>query len=247
MVGYALAMGYRHIDTAQMYGNESEVGRALVASGIAREEVFITTKIWPDSFRNGDLQDAAPRSLERLGLDAVDLLLLHWPNPMVPLAETIGALNEVAAQGLARHIGISNFTRALLAEAVALSERPLVANQVEYHPFLDQSALLERLREQGMALIAYSPLAQGAVFRDPSLKAIAEAHGRTPGQVALRWLIQQPGVAAIPRSSKPERAAENLAVFDFALSDQEMATISALSRPGGRLVDPGIAPAWDEA
>jgi 2,5-diketo-D-gluconate reductase B len=245
MVGYALEIGYRHIDTAQMYGNESEVGAAIASSKVARDEIWLTTKIWPDNFRDGALQRAAEQSVRRLRTEP-DLLLLHWPNPGVPLAETIGALNRVKRRGLARQIGISNFTVALIREALALSEEPLVVDQVEYQPYLSQDAVLAEVRANGMALIAYSPLAKGRVFGDPTLERIGARHGKNPGQVALRWLIQQDGVAAIPRSSREAHARANFDVFDFALSDAEMAEIAALAHPGGRQISPaGMAPRWD--
>ena len=216
MVAYALEIGYRHIDTAQMYGNEAEVGAALASSGVPREEIWLTTKIWPDDFAEGDLQRAAGQSVGRLRTEP-DLLLLHWPNPRVPLRETIRALNEVRRQGLTRHIGISNSPTALIRQSVALSEAPLLVNQVEYHPYLSQRAVLEEARAQGMALTAYSPVAQGKVFADRTLARIGERHGKSPGQVTLRWLLQQDGVSAIPRSSREAHAAANLDVFDFVL------------------------------
>lgn len=246
MVRSALEIGYRHIDTAQMYGNETEVGQALADAGVARDELFLTTKVWPDRFRAGELPRSVADSLRKLRVEAVDLLLLHWPNPQVPLAETLGALADVKRRGWTRHIGVSNFTTRLLEQALSLCEEPLVVDQVEYHPYLGQQPVLARLRANGMALTAYSPLARGRVFGDPTLQAIAATHDRNPGQVALRWLLQQDGVSAIPRSRSAEHAANNFAVFDFALSDQEMAAIHALARPSGRLVNPaGVAPAWD--
>jgi 2,5-diketo-D-gluconate reductase B len=245
MVGHALQIGYRHIDTAQMYGNEAEVGAAIASSGVGRDEIWLTTKIWPDNFREGALQRAAETSVRRLGT-APDLLLLHWPNPSVPLAETVRALNDAKRRGLARHIGISNFTVALIQEALARSEEPLIADQVEYQPYLSQAAVLEELRANGMALIAYTPLAQGRVFSDPTLARIGARHGKNPCQVTLRWLIQQDGVAAIPRSSREAHAEANFAIFDFALSAAEIAEISALAHTRGRQVDPGgMAPRWD--
>ena len=245
MVGFALANGYRHVDTAQMYGNEAEVGAAIATSQVPRDEIWLTTKIWPDNFRAGALQRAAETSVRRLRTEP-DLLLLHWPNPSVPLAETIGALHEARRRGLARHIGISNFTVALIREALALSEEPLIVDQVEYQPYLNQDAVLQEVRANGMALIAYSPLAKGRVFADPTLRRIGERHGKNPGQVALRWLVQQRAVAAIPRSSRETHAKANFAIFDFALSEAEMAEIAALARPGGRQIDPaGMAPRWD--
>lgn len=248
MVEAALEMGYRHIDTAQMYGNEAEVGAAIRASGVPREEIFLTTKIWPEQFRAGDFRRAVGESIGRLGVDRVDLLLLHWPNPAVPLRETMEALDEVVEKGLARHGGVSNFTTRLLDEATALARTPLAVNQVEYHPYLDQGPVLGKLRAHGMALTAYCPLARGRFFEEPVVQEIARRHGRTPGQVGLRWLVQQEGVVAIPRSSKPEHARLNLAVFDFDLSAEEMNRIAALARRDGRMVAAtGFAPEWDAA
>jgi 2,5-diketo-D-gluconate reductase A len=246
MVETALELGYRHIDTAHIYGNEKQVGDALKASNIARDEIFLTTKIWTDSFRNGDLQRAAEVSAEKLG-GPVDLLLLHWPVAGVPLPETIAALNDAKARGLTRGIGLSNFPSALMREAATLSAAPIISNQVEYHPYLSQQAVLQTAREMGSTLTAWSPIAQGKVATDPLLIAIGEAHGKTPAQVALRWLVQQEGVIAIPRTTSATRAAENIAVFDFTLSEAEMAQIFDLTAQGGRIgdwLDPAFA--WDK-
>ncbi len=246
LVEAALEIGYRHIDTAQIYENEREVGTAVRTSGVERHEIFLTTKVWPDRFREGDLQRSVEESLERLRLDFVDLLLLHWPNPSVPLAETVGALCDVRARGMARHVGVSNFPVRLMEEAIRLAEAPLVTNQVEYHPFLSQKRLLAACRAAGMALTAYCPLARGRIFGDPVIERIAARHRKSPAQVALRWLVQQPGVVAIPRSSKPEHARANFEIWDFALDEREMAEISALASPAGRIVDiAGLAPEWD--
>lgn len=247
-VGDALAAGYRHIDTAQIYGNEAAVGAAIRESGVPRDQIFLTTKVWVDRFRDGDLQRSAEESLERLGLDYVDLLLLHWPNPQVALAETIGALNDARRRGLTRHIGVSNFTVALIGEAAAASEAPLVTDQVEYHPYLSQAPVREALARQGMVLTAYCPLGKGRVLKDPVIGRIAREHGKDAAQVVLRWHYQQPDVVAIPRSSKAERVRSNLDIFDFELGESEMAAISALARPDGRVISPaGLAPAWDNA
>ena len=243
-----LELGAFLIDTAEMYGNEAEVGAGLRASGLPRDAVWVTTKIWPDHFAAGVLERAVDDCLARLRLAAVDLLLLHWPSRTVPLAETIAALARVHAAGKARHVGISNFTAAMIDQAVALSPVPLVTNQVEYHPFITQRAVLGRCRAHGLALTAYCPLARGRVFIDPVLTGIGRAHGKSAGQVALRWLIQQPGVIAIPRSSSVTHAAANFAVTDFTLSDREMAEISALGSPDGRIVRLGdVVPEWDAA
>lgn len=246
MVEAALEIGYRHIDTAQKYGNETEVGAALAASGLPRDQVFVTTKIWPDHAREGVLQQAARESLDRLRLDSVDLLLLHWPNAHVPLDETMAALVDCSERGWARTLGVSNFNAAMIEEARRLAGRPLATNQVEYHPFLAQRTLLDTCRRQGMALTAYCPLARGKVFGEPTLTRIGERHGKAPGQVALRWLIQQDSVVAIPRSSSVEHARSNFAIFNFVLSDLEMGEITRLGAPAGRIVEmAGLAPTWD--
>jgi diketogulonate reductase-like aldo/keto reductase len=246
MVEQALRLGYRHIDTAEMYDNEREVGEGLRAAAVPRDEVFVTTKVWPAHFAPGDLEQAAKDSLARLCLAEVDLLLLHWPNPKIPLADTLGALCEVKQAGITRHIGVSNFTVTLIAEAVRLASEPLVCDQIEMHPFLDQSKVVTACREQGMAVVAYSPIARGGAPKDAVLRRIGGAHGKTAAQVSLRWLVQQ-GIAAIPRTSKAERLKENLAIFDFELSPEEMAEITALAHRGGRLIDYAYAgtPTWD--
>lgn len=244
-VAEALDMGCRHVDTAAMYDNENAVGDGMRASGVAREDVFLTTKVWHDSAGDGPLQRSVESSLGRLGLDYADLVLMHWPDPDTPIAETMGALADVKRRGLARHIGVSNFTVDLLRKAVAVSEEPIVANQVEYHPFLDQSPVLAECARHDIALTAYSPLAKGQVFANPVLGEIAKAHDRSAGQIALRWLVQQKGVIAIPRSSRTDRIAEFIAVGDFELSDEDMTRISALASPSGRLVDFDFAPDWD--
>jgi 2,5-diketo-D-gluconate reductase B len=236
IVEQALRLGYRHIDTAEMYDNERDVGQGLRAAGVKRGEVFVTTKIWPSHFAPRELERAARECLARLRLSEVDLLLLHWPNPQVPLAETLGALSRVKRDGLARHIGVSNFTVALIEEAVRLSAEPLVCDQVECHPFLDQSKVIAACRQHGMAVVAYSPIARGDVRKDEVLKRIGAAHNKTAAQVCLRYLVQQQ-IVVIPRTSKVERLAENAAIFDFALDEQEMAEIAALARPDGRRVD----------
>lgn len=246
MVEQALRLGYRHIDTAEMYDNEREVGEGLRAAGLARDAVFVTTKVWPSHFAPRDLEKAAKDSLARLRLPKVDLLLLHWPNPQIPLADTVGALCEVKQAGLARHIGVSNFTVALIAEAVRLASEPLVCDQIEMHPFLDQPKVVAACRAQGMAVIAYSPIARGGVQKEAVLGRIGRAHGKSAAQVSLRWLVQQ-DIAAIPRTSKVERLKENLAIFDFELSQAEMADITALAHRGGRLIDYAYSgtPKWD--
>jgi 2,5-diketo-D-gluconate reductase B len=244
-VQFALDNGYRHIDTAAMYDNEAEVGDGIRASTVPREEIFLTTKVWHDCAGDGPLQASVEESLERLELDYVDLVLMHWPARATPVKETMRALSDVKQRGLARHIGVSNFTASLLDEAVACSDEPVAVNQVEYHPYLDQARVLEICRRHGAALTAYSPLAKGRVFSDPTLKEIGAAHGKSGGQAALRWLIQQPGIIAIPRSSKRERIAAFIDIDDFELDANEVARVAALAGPGGRLVDFAFAPDWD--
>lgn len=248
MVREAIRIGYRHIDTAWIYENEKGVGQGIadvLSEGLAtREDLFVTTKIWVNHYSRDALLNQARESAESLGL-APDLLLLHWPKPTPALSETLAALNEAKALGLTKHIGLSNFPAALWREAQALSDAPLITNQVEYHPYLSQKTLTATAAELGAVLTAWSPLAQGQVADDAVIGQIAAAHGKTPGQVALRWLIQQ-GVVAIPKTASEARARENFDIFDFELSDDESARIDALARPDGRLgdwIDPAFA--WD--
>jgi diketogulonate reductase-like aldo/keto reductase len=244
IVEQALRLGYRHIDTAQIYENEREVGEGLRASGVRRNELFVTTKIWTTHFAPNDLERSTKESLAKLRLSEVDLLLLHWPNPQVPLAETLGALAHVRKLGMSRHIGVSNFTVALIEEATALCTEPLACDQVEYHPYLDQTKVLDACARHGMTVVAYSPIARGRIKNDQTLARIGQAHGKTAAQVCLRWLVQQ-NVSAIPRTSKIERLSENIEVFDFELSEQEMRQISRMGSAKGRLTDYGFAPKWD--
>lgn len=245
IVQQALALGYRHIDTAQIYENEREVGEGIRASGVRRADVFVTTKVWTTRFAPNDLERSVKDSLVRLRLTEVDLLLLHWPNPQVPLVETLGALAHARELGLARHIGVSNFTVALMDEAVANCPAPLACNQVEYHPLLSQAAVIAAARRLGLALVAYSPLAQGKLKGHPVLEHFAKEHGRTSAQIALRWILQQ-GIAAIPRTAKVERLSENFGVFDFTLDPAEMVAISALGSKEGRTNNFSFSPRWDD-
>lgn len=244
LVEQALRFGYRHIDTAQMYENEREVGEGLRASGVDRNDVFVTTKVWTTHFAPNDLERSVKESLKQLRLAQIDLVLLHWPNPRIPLSVTLSALANVRRLGMTRHIGVSNFTVALIEQAAALCPEPLVCNQVEYHPYLDQAKVLEACRRHDMALVAYSPVAKGRIKNDETLARIGAAYGKTAAQVCLRWLVQQ-NVAAIPRTSRIERLSENIEIFDFALTDDEMTRISAMGSVKGRLTDFGFAPKWD--
>jgi diketogulonate reductase-like aldo/keto reductase len=245
IVERALSMGYRHVDTAEAYDNEREVGEGLRASGVTRADVFVTTKVWSDHLAPREFERATKESLTRLRLSELDLLLIHWPSASIPLADTIGALCRMKSAGLTRHIGVSNFTVALVAEAVQLATEPLVVDQVEWHPFIDQSKVRAVCRRYGLAVTAYSPIARGRIAGNDVIERIAAAHGKTAAQVSLRFLIQE-GAIVIPRTSRPERLAENLAIFDFVLDAQEMEDIRALANPDGRIVDWSGAPAWDE-
>lgn len=244
-VAHALSLGYPAIDTATAYDNEAAVGEGLRAAGLAREDVFVTTKVWYPNIGGGALQTSAEQSLRRLGLDRVDLLLIHWPNRSIPLAESIAALCEVQRRGLARAVGVSNFPVGLLTEALRLATVPLVANQCEYHPLLEQGPVLAACRKAGMVFISYSPLGRGDLGARAPISAAATAHGKSAAQVVLRWHIQQEGVVAIPKSATPARIAENLDIFDFALSPAEMRAISALGTRAGRMVAPAWSPDWD--
>ena len=239
MVAEALRIGYRHIDTAWIYKNEAAVGDgirdAIEAGHVAREDIWLTTKIWVEHFDHAGLLKQAEESATSLGFTP-DLLLLHWPKTTPPFAETIGALNEAKDKGFTHNIGLSNFPSAQFREAQVLSKALLITNQVEYHPYLKLTQLLETARELGSSITAWSPLAQGNVADDPTLKEIGDHHGKSAAQVTLRWLIQQ-GVIAIPRTTKVHRAQESFDIFDFALTDEDMDRIHALARPDGRLGD----------
>ena len=200
----ALKLGYRHLDCALIYGNEREIGEGLHASGVKREDVFITTKVPHTELAPAALERAVKQSLANLRISDVNLLLVHWPNPQIPLAETMGAMCKMKREGYTRHIGISNFTVQLIDEAVKLSTEPIVTNQIEVHPFLDQTKVIAAARRRGMSVTAYCPIARGRAPGDPVLQRIGVAHGKTASQVSLRWLTQQ-GIIVIPGSGKPER------------------------------------------
>jgi diketogulonate reductase-like aldo/keto reductase len=242
----ALAAGYRHIDTARKYGTEPAVGEAMRASGLPRGDIFLTTKVSHENLRADDFARSLDQSLAALGVDYVDLLLVHWPNPQIPLTETMPALAKARRQGLARHIGVANFNIALLDQAIALCPEPLAVLQAECHPYLDQSKLLAAVRARGLVYVAYCPLGRGRLLGDPVLAEIARHHGRSVAQVALRWLFQR-GVASIPFSSNPQRIADNYDVFGFELDEDEMRRIAALKRADGRVANPAgrVSGGWD--
>lgn len=241
----ALEAGFRHFDTAQIYQNEAALGRALARAGARREDLFLTTKVWVDHYSKDRFTASVDESLEKLKVDRADLLLLHWPGDRVAIADQIEMLNAVQAAGKTRFIGVSNQNVAQMKESIALSRAPIVTNQIEAHPYLDQHVVAAAAKAAGVAITAYYGMADGAVPRDPVLRQIGAKYGKSAAQVGLRWLIQQ-GYIALSKTAKPARVAENFAIFDFVLSGDDMATIRKLARPDGRLVSPpGLAPAWN--
>ncbi|PVY39875.1 aldo/keto reductase [Pontibacter virosus] len=240
----AISEGYRHIDTAQIYQNEAGVGAAIKDAGIDRNEIFLTTKVFRESLAKKDFMPSVEESLRKLKTDYVDLLLIHWPNRNVPVAEYMDQLMEAQQKGYTKHIGVSNHPIALLDEVLATGA-DIITNQVEYHPLINQTKLYTYLREHGISLTAYSPIAQGKVIGNPVLKEIGEKYGKSEVQVSLRWLVQQDGVMAIPRTSKVERLKDNLNIFDFELSADDVAQIDQLKKDNQRVVNPPFAPDWD--
>ncbi len=240
----AIELGYRHIDTAQLYGNEAEVGKGIAQSGAARGELWVTTKLSRDHLAAKDVARSTDESLKKLGLDYLDLLLIHWPSRAVPLTETLGAMTKLREAGKTRFIGVSNFTTTLLDEAVRHAD--IVCDQVEYHPFLRQGAVLGAVKKHGLLLTAYSPVARGQVPSDQRLQAIGKKYGKSAAQVALRWLIEQDNVAAIPKAGSRAHMQANIEIFDFALAPEDRAAIDALGSGDGRIVDiAGWSPDWD--
>ncbi|MDP3340210.1 aldo/keto reductase [Frigidibacter sp.] len=240
----AMEAGFRHFDTAQIYGNEAGLGRALAASGAKREELFLTTKVWVENYSDARFLASVDESLDKLGVAHVDLLLAHWPGNSVPVEQQVEWLNAAQAAGKTRHIGVSNYNRTQLRAAIAASQAPIITNQIELHPYLDQSAMAALAQETGTLLTGYFGMADGAVPQDPLIGQIAARHGKTAAQVGLRWLVQQ-GAVALSKTAKPPRVAENFNIFDFTLTKTDMAEISGLARADGRLVSPeGLAPDW---
>ena len=249
VVSQALKMGYEHIDTAQAYGNEKEVGQGIKQSGVSRDKFFLTTKIFPDDmkFEPEKLIAAAKRSLADLDTDYVDLLLLHWPDDRVPLSETIPALCELQKQGLTRHIGVSNFNIANIIEAEKYADVPIVVNQVEFHPFIKQKTLQTFLNNHHILLEAYSPLARGDVFDNEIIKEIADKHNVTPAQISLAWILSDKHRVAIPKTANPDHLQGNLAAMKVQLSTDELEQIGKLASSDGRKIEhPDYSPEWDD-
>lgn len=240
----ALALGYRHIDTAEMYGNEEPVGAAIAASGVPRQEIHLTTKVWWSNLAPASVRRAIEASLHKLGTDYVDLYLIHWPAPDMDLAATLGAMLRLREEGLARAIGVANFPLSLLQRAVEEAGAPIACNQIEYHVLLDQTKLLSYARSKKIPIVAYCPLAQGRLAGNNVLARIARKHDATAAQVALAWLLGQAGVGAIPKSGRPEGQKANLTALDLVLDDTDRAAIAALPK-NQRCVSPSFAPAWD--
>ncbi|MCB0583373.1 MAG: aldo/keto reductase [Phaeodactylibacter sp.] len=244
IVRQALEMGYRHIDTAQFYANEEAVGRGIRESGVGREEVFLATKVWPSNLDKRRFLPSVEESLRKLQTEYVDLLLIHWPHATLPLESYLPELGKAREQGKARFIGVSNFNINQL-ERTLKTGLPIITNQVEYHPLLDQSRLQGWMQEHGLALTAYSPLAQGKAVGNPLLQSVGKKYGKSAAQIALRWILQQEQAMAIPKTSNPERLKENMEVFDFELSEEDMARIGELSSQGGRRVSAFHGADWD--
>jgi len=243
-VSCAIGLGYRHIDTAQMYGNEEDVGAGIARSGIARDTLFVTTKVWWDQLAPDALRRAAEASLKKLGTGYVDLYLIHWPSPEMDLDAALRAMAALRRDGLARAVGVANFPSALLRRAIESGIVPIACHQVEYHVFLSQAPVLELCRRHGLALTAYTPVAKGSVVDDPVLRRIATKHGASPVQVALAWLLAQDNVVAIPKSAREAGQAANLAACALRLDAEDLASINSLPKDR-RMVNPGFAPDWD--
>ena len=243
----SLECGYRHIDTARKYGSEEWVGEGIRASGLPRKDIWVTTKVTEENAKADDFTRSVDTSLKALGLDYVDLLLIHWPQPKVPLEETLGALAKARREGLAKNIGVSNFTVPLLDEAVGKCPEPLFTNQIEYHAYIRQDKIIAACGRHGLLVTCHVPLARGAVLKDPVIRDVAKSHGKTAAQVALKWLVQQPDMVVVPRALEYSEINENIDIFDFELSENEMNQISGLRDRNRRIVDPTVRrPVWDE-
>jgi len=238
----AIEIGYRHLDTAQMYENEDRVGEAIRQTDVPRDELFVTTKIGRENVEPDRAIASTHASLDRLDLDYIDLLLIHWPSQVMPIGETLAAMRELSDEGLVRHIGVSNFTPSLFKQASL--HATLFCNQVEYHPLLSQDQLVAQAQQMGHMLTAYSPLARGRALKTELVQRLAEEYDRSPAQIALRWLVQQGHVAAIPRAADPHHRRANFDIFDFELADEHMGALADLAGEH-RVIDPEWAPAWE--
>lgn len=244
LIQEAISMGYTHLDTAQLYGNEKEVGDAVRHSGARREDLWITTKVWPSELSRDRFLPSVEESLSKLQMDRVDLLLIHWPSQEIPVEEGVEQLILAKEKGYAHHIGVSNFPSKLVERAIGVGA-DLLNNQVEYHPFLAQAKLKQTLDVHGISMTAYRPIVKGEVNSHPVISAIASKYGKSGVQVSLRWLIQQANVMAIPMTTKVHRLKENMDIFDFSLEESEMEQITALTGAGRRFIDPDWGPSWD--
>jgi 2,5-diketo-D-gluconate reductase B len=240
----ALALGYRHIDTAEMYGNEEAIGAAIASSGVKRRDLHVTTKVWNENLAPDAIRRAFDASLKKLRLDRIDLYLVHWPAKNMKLPAMFETLLKLKAEGRTRAIGVANFNIALLKTVVEEIKAPIACNQVEYHVMLDQTPLRKYLASKSIPLVAYCPLAQGKVASDETLMAIGRKHGASAAQVALKWLLDQDGVAAIPKASRAESQKANLDALNVGLDDEDMKAIAGLPK-NKRCVNPGFAPDWD--
>lgn len=240
----ALALGYRHIDTAEMYGNEAEVGAAIAAAGIAHKDLHVTTKVWNENLAPDAIRRSFDASLKKLRLDYIDLYLVHWPSPKMNLPQIFETLMRLKAEKRVKAIGVCNFNVALLRQVIEEIGAPIACNQIEYHVLLDQTVMRNYLRPKNIPIVAYCPLAQGKLAEHPQLAAIARKHQATPAQVALKWLLDQEGVIAIPKASRRESQQANLDAWKLTLDDDDRKVIAALPK-NQRLVNPGFAPLWD--
>jgi len=239
----ALKVGYRHLDTAEIYENEKAVGDGIRAVGIDRKDLFITTKAWMDDMSPNGLRKSLAQSLRDLGIDYVDLWLIHWPNPAFEVEEILATMAKEVDAGVVRHLGVSNFPVALFERAAKAA--PVVCNQVEYHPYLAQTKVIDAARKHDALVMAYAPLGIGKCHADETMAGIGSKYGKTATQVTLRWFMQQPGVGAIPKASSYDHAKENFEIFDFELSSEDMAAIHGLAR-AERMIEPDFGPTWDD-
>ena len=246
LIKHAIDYGYTHIDTARKYGSENWVGEAIKLADISRDNLWVTTKVTEDNAKPYDFRKSLETSLSALNLDYVDLLLIHWPSRSVPIKDTVRALNDAKEEGLALNIGISNFTVPLIEEAVRYSKSELFCNQIEYHAYINQDKVLDACHKYGILVTCHVPLARGKILNDPIIKFIAQKHNKSPAQIALKWLLQQSRISVVPRALSYKEIEENINIFDFNLSEDDMSQISTLRSNNLRIVDPEVRrPIWD--